>query len=290
MSASKFSQRFNGGNWFIFYRPLVHVTACKLDALFLQDLINIASMPGTVTKEIDDKTYFLCTTEFLERSGIGWTVKEQKTRFAALREAGLLQSVKVGIPPRRWVWIDEEKIEAEIDGKVDAYRSGPNGTEQTVPNGPQRPGPNGTEHSRRNKEGRKKEGTGRVAAFPPTSDETNLRRVDKLRRGLRSKKIPCYISTSSRHKQAGEFNKLEKKIGTRRLDAALIYFIENVDDPELPVLSGAKEFCNGCFNWIDKKARNAGALPEDEIEELESEEIVLPDGKKRTRVHFNRRA
>ena len=168
--SSKFFQHLNGGNWFVFYRPLVRVTACKLDALFLQDLINIASMPGTVHKIIDGKSHFLCTTEFLERSGIGWTVKEQATRFAALREAGLIQTVKVGIPPRRWVHIDEKRIEASIDGETgensDAYRSCPNGHDRSCPNGNERCRPNGHEHI---EEVRKEKGRKREAALPPVS-------------------------------------------------------------------------------------------------------------------------
>jgi len=103
-------------NYFTFFRPFFKILK-RLDALFLQDLINLASIPSTVTKTIDGEDYFLCTETFLKDSGSNWSSDEQNRHLASIKKKGFVKARKMGLPARRWVHIELQKIEDAIDEK-----------------------------------------------------------------------------------------------------------------------------------------------------------------------------
>lgn len=102
----------------------------KLDALFLQDLINLASMTRTKKVEIGGEEYFQCTVGYLENSGISWTEKEQEYHLKRLIKRGYVKKTRRGLPPTRWVYIDLGKIENDLDGLEDSGEENTNPPEK----------------------------------------------------------------------------------------------------------------------------------------------------------------
>jgi hypothetical protein len=100
----------------------------KLEALFLQDLINHSAAPKTVKA---DDGYFLCTVEYLQNS-LNWEHKAQARYLSTLTKAGYISVRKVGIPPRRWIYINFRAIEEALDKCID---SSPNGDDQSTGKG-----------------------------------------------------------------------------------------------------------------------------------------------------------
>lgn len=115
------------GGYFTFDRAYYGIVKNKLDALFLQDLLNLATLRNTPYED----GMFLCTVEYLKRGS--WTVDEQRARLEALRKKGYLRTEKRGLPPCRWVEIDIEAIERALD-LVDS-QSRANAREQSRANG-----------------------------------------------------------------------------------------------------------------------------------------------------------
>ena len=111
----------------------------KLDALFLQDIWNLASLKFTKARKYEGKTFSQCTTRWLVESG--WTEKEQSARFRSLKKMGFIETRKEGMPPCRWVRVNLAEIESALD------QSPPNGGHwQSPPNGRQARPPNGGQH------------------------------------------------------------------------------------------------------------------------------------------------
>lgn len=104
-------------SYFAFFRDYTKIMS-KLEALFLQDLINLSSLAGIKRTTIDGEDYFLCTIEFLEKSAIGWSVSEQKQHFKSLKKRGFINSIRVGIPAKRLVSINFPNVEEAIDNKL----------------------------------------------------------------------------------------------------------------------------------------------------------------------------
>src|SRR5438067_146701 len=98
------------GNCYVFRRQFLVLFPGRYGreaAMFLQDVINLTSLDGAPKQTIGDKTYALCTRRFL--SGLkyrGWTEEEQKSHFNTLLGKKYILSKRVGMPPRRWVWVD----------------------------------------------------------------------------------------------------------------------------------------------------------------------------------------
>lgn len=152
---------FTNNNTFV-HRPLYEITSSKLDTLFLCDLINLTNRGGIIWD--NEKEYFLCTRQFL--ISFGWTEKEQKIRLKSLSIIGFVKIKRTGIPARRWVKINADKIEQELQNakyqkrvkgatkeklKLEIKTSrkkniqlGPNGTDKLGPNGTDCTVPNGT--------------------------------------------------------------------------------------------------------------------------------------------------
>lgn len=98
-------QRLHGSNYFRFFRDYLKIMS-RLDALFLQDLMDLSASSKLATRTINGKEYFLCTIEFLEKSGCIWTKQEQRPRIKSLLKNKFIHVRRLGIPPRRWVYID----------------------------------------------------------------------------------------------------------------------------------------------------------------------------------------
>jgi hypothetical protein len=94
----------DAGNHYPMFRALFEVLP-KLDAMFLCDLINKRGHKKTVRS---NDGYFLCTIAYLEESY--WTSKEQKVRLTRLKEKGLIDVKVRGLPPLRWVKIDQNTL------------------------------------------------------------------------------------------------------------------------------------------------------------------------------------
>lgn len=127
----------DAGDYFQFSRRICKLVG-KLDAIFLQDLINRAAISREGYKTADG--WFMCSTSYLESL---WTVKEQEARFRSLVRAGYIKTEKRGQPTLRWVWIDLLKIEMDLDtldgyflgGSSEKTPSPPNGGHTSPPNG-----------------------------------------------------------------------------------------------------------------------------------------------------------
>lgn len=99
-------------NYFTFFTPFFRIMS-KLDALFIQHLINLSA----VSKR-DKDGWFLCTSSYLGEKG--WTENEVDQRLKSLkggdsRRPTIIRTKVKGSPPQRWVWIDMEAIERALD-------------------------------------------------------------------------------------------------------------------------------------------------------------------------------
>jgi DNA-binding Lrp family transcriptional regulator len=74
-------------------------------------------------------------------------------------------------------------------------------------------------------------------------------RASRLRQASRAKGIR--LGGSSKKAEAAHFHRLTKDVGQSRVDRALSYYCKHIGEPELPRVNCAKQFCNGCFNWIE---------------------------------------
>jgi hypothetical protein len=252
-------------SFFIFSRNFCKIVPSRLDALFLQDLINLSSMDGVRKQTIDGKEFFLCTTSFLENGGMQWTEKEQRAHFLNLREGGLVETVRVGLPPLRWVHIDLEAVDLCLDAvSTKTSQSSPNGLEQTSPSGPVKN--EGTSYLP--KEGKK--GEPAVPRTPPrqTLSETTKDTLEdlpayarefgaELKRILESQKerrVP--VSKAKRRSWAEPFRTLVNKLGgdnaaAERVRAVLRWYSTAVDGLEKPTIASAEDFCRErVFAWL----------------------------------------
>lgn len=106
------------GNWFQFRRDYVtSKLLTKIQALFLQDLINHAGARDTKRKLIDGEAFFLCTTEYL-RNSLSWEPDSQQALLSQLKTKGFIKVRRIGVPPLRWICIDVEAIETALDEAI----------------------------------------------------------------------------------------------------------------------------------------------------------------------------
>lgn len=105
------------GNYFTFRRD--YVTSgllTKIQALFLQDLINLGYMKETQGK-VGADGYFVCTADTLNKS-LGWDNKSQHDLLVKLRDLGFIDFKRKGIPPKRHVYVDLMAIEKALDDQL----------------------------------------------------------------------------------------------------------------------------------------------------------------------------
>lgn len=99
---------------FIFNRDYIKKKLLtKIEATFFQDLLDIAANSPTI------EDWFECSVARLEAS-MKWSQQSQKDFFSKLIKKGYVKTEKRGIPPKRWVWIDIDRIETDLGMKEDA--------------------------------------------------------------------------------------------------------------------------------------------------------------------------
>ena len=90
----------------------------KIEALLLQDLINLATLKKVKRKVIKedgyDHVYFLCTVAFLERS-LNWDHASQSRLLKAMEGKNFISIKHLGLPRKRYVWINIHGIEDAVD-------------------------------------------------------------------------------------------------------------------------------------------------------------------------------
>ncbi len=103
----------DAGNYFIFSRLYVlSGLMTREEALFYQDLINIAGMG------CDVKGWFRCTDARLEKS-LAWNKDSSKKWFKRLKQRGFIEIEKRGVPPHRYVRLNIEFIEKALDKSIE---------------------------------------------------------------------------------------------------------------------------------------------------------------------------
>ncbi len=109
--------RFGGRGWFFFYVEFCWVMTDR-EAVFVQRLINLYNMADK--SDVDEEEYFRCTTEFLNYPPLRWSQKRQDRLFTKLGKKGyVLKKITKTTPPIRYVYIDVEKIQEDIDKKTE---------------------------------------------------------------------------------------------------------------------------------------------------------------------------
>ncbi len=123
----------------------------KYEALFLQDLINRASMNKTKKKiiqeenddnQLEDREYFLCTVKYLTRPPMSWDKKTQLALIKSLQTKGFIKVTRKGsLLGKRFIWIDILKIETALDNSekttptnTETSRRPQTGSSQMTPN------------------------------------------------------------------------------------------------------------------------------------------------------------
>jgi len=116
----------SSGGFFQFSRDHVRLGLLKkIEACFLQDLINRRQMIYEKSLELEDmgKTplideggYFKCTVKYLANPKyMIWSEDEQKRLLPILIEKGLIKVKKTGLPPTRKIRINFQVIEDRLD-------------------------------------------------------------------------------------------------------------------------------------------------------------------------------
>jgi len=123
-------------SWFHFCRLYFKIMK-RLEALFLQDIINLAQLNKTKVEWIkegeESRLFFLCTANYLKKSGSHWTDDEQRRHILSLRKKGYIRSIRRGDDGKRWLHVDLLKLETDLDiaeksdeGKTPEPESGKN--------------------------------------------------------------------------------------------------------------------------------------------------------------------
>ncbi len=114
------SRAKDSNSYFLFFHLYTKIMS-KLEALLVQNLINIAAMSNVKKRVFEDeddgakKEFFLCTVGFLEDSPMSWSRNEQEYNFDKLRQKGYVKTTRKGQPGKRWVHIALEKLELDLD-------------------------------------------------------------------------------------------------------------------------------------------------------------------------------
>lgn len=122
----------NQSNFFNFLRNYTQIMS-KLEALFLQDLINREdlrysgyveqrrwlkenSKKERISPPYDEDGYFPCSAKYLShRKFLIWTDKEQERLLPLLRQKGFISIKHKGLPRKRWIKVEREFIHDQLD-------------------------------------------------------------------------------------------------------------------------------------------------------------------------------
>ena len=256
-------------NRFSFRRDYVTTKVMsKLEALFIQDLINRATMKGVYKKIVEEKDgsqpYFLCTVEFLERS-LDWEHKTQSRLIGTLQEKGFIRVHYTGLPRKRFVWIDILKIEQAVA----AVKSSLNGDHCTSPDSTEQSSLN-RDHSYtcKNKKQQMKKGDLASRQVPPFSvnplsavlkeapPPACYEWYDQAHAILRSRKPPIPMSTVTRDNGAKYFHELWKRLDedSCRIGCFLRAYRKQIHVIEQPIPISVRQLCKPeIFTWIERQ-------------------------------------
>lgn len=248
-------------SYFVFFRDYGSILS-KLEALFLQDLINRSQIQrDRSTKEnplVDGDEYFLCTLKYLsDKRYLRWSEYEQERLFPLLIKKGFVKvKHKIpdpnqggGISKRRWVWINFIRIEQcldELEGT--AYAPVPPGEHTTVP-----PGANNSlsdlitvatqERSRQIGE-KQMNGTGfwKDDKSPKKGDpiQIDFEFAMRLREITKRKSTIPY----SRIGWSNQFRQLRQALNndTQRIQKALDWYSKHIGKEYVPIIHSAQSF------------------------------------------------
>jgi hypothetical protein len=263
-------------NYFLFFRPYTKLMN-KTTALFLQDIINIASLPSTTKKDIEykegvKKEFFKCTEGFLKDSQLEWTTEEQKYHIEALKKKRYVIRIRHGIPGVRWLHINIEKLETDLDDLEESTsQSAGKHPDQSGGFYPERPGGfYAVNKDTTNVVSRKKE-EGKLRASDPPALNGLLPKVEystEMKQAVRRiyevvKKMNGSSRSGWNHNSESsgcrKLSVLQKRIKDfPRIERAIKCcetFVDCYKSKKLPHLDSIDDFCKRkVFQWIEDKA------------------------------------
>lgn len=232
-------------NHFTFCRDWVWIMT-KMEALFLQDLINRASSPKADKQIIDGKEFVLLSNKYLQKPPMSWDDRTCTKHLASLEEKGFVQIVRRGWKGKRfcrWVHIDVLQIETVLD---EVAKDTPGGVAQRYPS-------RGTltDPSR---------GSYNAQSYPWRGSKESSNKSNKVQ-SKKSSLSPDFVRATSTSK--GFFPEGEKKIGrSQDKDRAHRLWDKLVEkrllDKKSKFRSWIKEF---------RDLRDKDGAPDEEIEE-----------------------
>lgn len=267
-------QMGNTGNYFVFNRNFIKVLKLgKSEALFLQDVINLASMESTVYGE---DGYFLCMSSFLEKS-LDWCKATQKRMFISLQEREYVRVRHENKTNKRYVYVDMEKICTDLGMMVtctDRPKKSPplaqnepllsNTYERRNPPIPPQPhpapagpsAPGGFISPQSLNLSRPRRGKTPVPKDPVPQRYTQA--AQKAKRAFFDRNL-CFRGTVE--KWGAVFMDLDTKEGQKDWEDVLDWYCENlseerIEEHNLPTASGPNHF-RSVFQWIKTRHRKA---------------------------------
>lgn len=284
-------QRYkNRGNWFVYFSCYEWIMP-RLDSLFIQDLENLLNIPNINTLVINNEVYYQCTSEFLLNSRSRWSIKEQRIRLKSLSKLKFIKIVKKGIPASRFININSERIEAQLD----AIQSSPNGPIQSSPLGPHWSSPNGPVKKSSNTTPTKEEHTlSRTRFARLDGEDLNIKKKGKVKSTKKRKQLNPVLPVQQLDK--GEAFKLSSELykilfkkrkicrepnlkswakelkfllsqySFLEIQEVMSYHSEHLDDRYWPKLYSAKSFVEGFPKIMDAIVRlSSQTTSKDEI-------------------------
>lgn len=267
--------------------------------LFLQDVINRASMPKArrvvVTEPDDDgneveREYVQCTVKYLRTGPMRWSSETQKAYLELLARLGYVRYRRMGVPGKRHVWVDLLKLETDLDGAAEPPSGGKNpltsrgetqwGEKPPHWSGEKPPQNKGTPNGVP-KEGKK--GAAGKAGRPSPPPVKSLPFSGKPAPGKPKRRLdepppPCYgwekelrrilrehnvrITKWTREGGAQSFRKLRRWSGDDdgRINVLLTVYDKDFDTPGLPTVTSVHDFCKPrIFTWIEDRLVKAKA-------------------------------
>lgn len=102
---------FRPGAW-MQYPKLYHFFLSPLDSSVLAYLVGLSDYckRSKTMKKKDDRLWFFCTGEKLKKE-INLGEDQQKRSFRRLTQLGVVEIRKMGMPAKRYVWIDWGRIQ-----------------------------------------------------------------------------------------------------------------------------------------------------------------------------------
>lgn len=107
---------YNAGNWFMFSRHFLYAMD-PAEAIFLQYLINWSSRVNAI--DLHDG-WFYCSAKRIQKEMV-MTIDTQTRRFKVLKGLGVIETKMEGMPAKRWILINYNKIKDLINEGYDRW-------------------------------------------------------------------------------------------------------------------------------------------------------------------------